>query len=231
MLTVLLAFVAGVITILSPCVLPLLPIILAGAAGSGSARPLGIASGFIGAFTIATLGLATAVSTLGLSPDIQRQVSVVVLFALGLLMLVPQLQLHFESIPSHWVPAMSGSSNGFFGGLGLGAGLGLAWTPCVGPIMASVMTLAMSQQIDGSVVLITLAFAVGTALPLTAITIGGRRTVARLHWFQVHGRSVQRVFGAAVMATAVCIWLGVDRSLQAALIDWLPDWDQALTRW
>lgn len=231
MLTILLAFVAGIITILSPCVLPLLPVILAGASGTGAARPVGIAIGFVGAFVLATLGLATAVSALGLSPDIQRQASVAILLALGLLMLVPQLQLWFETIASRHVPSISGAGNGFTGGLVLGAGLGLAWTPCVGPIMASVMTLAMSQSIDGHAVLVTLAFSLGTALPLTAVTIGGQRMAKRLKWFQVHGHRVQQVFGALLIATGVAIWLGLDRSVQATLIDWLPDWDQALTRW
>ena len=231
MLTIALAFVAGVITILSPCVLPLLPVILAGAAGAGAARPAGIAIGFVGAFVIATLGLATAVSALGLSPDIQRQASVTILLALGLLMLVPQLQLWFETIASRYVPATSAAGNGFAGGLVLGAGLGLAWTPCVGPIMASVMTLAMSQSLDGQAVLTTLSFALGTALPLTAIMIGGRRVTARLRWFQVHGKRVQQVFGALLIASGAAIWFGLDRSAQAMLVEWLPDWDQALTRW
>lgn len=231
MLTILLAFVAGVITILSPCVLPLLPIILAGATGAGSARPAGIAIGFVGSFTIATLGLATAVSSLGLSPDIQRQTSVIVLCMLGLVMLVPQLHLRFESMASRWVPVLSDGGNGFSGAFTLGVGLGLAWTPCVGPIMASVMTLAMSQQIDSTAVLITLAFALGTVLPLMAIMLGGRHVVTKLSWFQLYGGQVQQVFGGLLIATALAIWFGLDRSAQAALVELLPSWDQMLTRW
>ena len=231
MFTLALAFIAGCITVLSPCVLPLLPVILAGVAGEGRARPFGILIGFVAAFALATLSLAALVNALGLPADVQRHVSVVILALIGLCLLVPALQLRFEMIASRWLPVTSGRGRGFGGGLMLGAGLGLAWTPCVGPVMASVMTLAMAQQLDAMAVLTTLAFAFGTALPMLGIIIGGRGVVQRLRWFQVHGRRVQQGFGLLLIGTALAIWWGLDRTMQGVLLDWLPNWEQMLTHW
>ena len=94
--TLALAFAAGVITVLSPCVLPLLPLILATATQEGKARPIGVILGFVGAFTVATLALSYLVRALGIPPDINRTLSAIVLFVLGLVLVVPGFNLQFE---------------------------------------------------------------------------------------------------------------------------------------
>lgn len=230
-LTVALAFVAGVITILSPCVLPLLPMILATAAQEGKARPLGVMIGFVVAFTAATLALSTLVRALGLPPDVNRTLSAVILALLGLVLLVPGLHLAFE----RWTGSLAGrpaaAGSGFGGGLVVGLGLGLAWTPCVGPIMASVITLALNQEVGVGAVAIALAFSIGTALPMGAVIVGGRQVVRRLGWFQEHGATIQRVFGVVLLVTALGIWLGWDRSIQILLLEWFPGWEGLLTGW
>ncbi len=228
-----LAFVAGVITILSPCVLPLLPLILAAAAQEGRARPIGVILGFIGAFSLATLALSTLVRTLGVPPDVNRTLSAIVLALLGAVLLVPGLQLRFEQLASglaNRAPATAGG-NGFAGGLTMGAGLGLAWSPCVGPIMASVITLALSQSVGPAAIAVTLAFSLGTALPMAAVLIGGRGLVRQLGWVQRHGSRIQQVFGLILLLTAAAIWLGWDRAIQIFLLDHFPGWEAALTSW
>lgn len=228
-----LAFVAGVITVLSPCVLPLLPLILATATQEGKARPLGVIIGFIAAFSVATLALSFLVRTLGVPPDLNRTLSAIVLFVLGLVLVVPGLQLQFERAVGGLagrVPATAGG-NGFSGGLTVGLGLGLAWSPCVGPIMASVITLALNQAVGPGAIGITLAFSLGTALPMAAVLVGGRKLVKRLDWAQRHAATIQRVFGLVLVVTALAIWIGWDRQVQVLLLEWFPGWEGALTGW
>lgn len=228
-----LAFVAGVVTILSPCVLPLLPLILATATQEGKARPVGVILGFIGTFTIATLALSWLVRSLGVPPDVNRTIAVVVLAVLGLVLLVPALQLRFERLAGGLASAVpqGAEGNGLAGGLAVGAGLGLAWSPCVGPIMASVITLALSQSVGPAAVAVTLAFALGTAVPMAAVLLGGRNLVRRMGLVQRHGALIQQVFGLVLLLTAAAIWLGWDRSLQVVLLNWFPGWEGALTGW
>lgn len=231
-LTIALAFVAGVITILSPCVLPLLPMILATATQEGKARPFGVIVGFVLAFTAATLALSALVRLLGVPPDINRTLSAVVLALLGLVLIIPGLQLQFERLAGGLAgQAPSSASNGFGGGVVVGLGLGLAWSPCVGPIMASMITLALNQSVGPGAIAVTLAFSLGTALPMAAVLFGGRQLVRRLSWFQSHAATIQRIFGIVLLLTALAIWLGWDRNIQITLLEWFPGWEGLLTSW
>ncbi|HEV2515291.1 MAG TPA: cytochrome c biogenesis CcdA family protein [Devosia sp.] len=230
--TIALAFIAGVITILSPCVLPLLPMILATATQQGKARPTGVIVGFVLAFTAATLALSALVRLLGVPPDINRTLSAVILALLGLVLIIPGLQLQFERLAGGLAGrAPSSDGTGFGGGVVVGVGLGLAWSPCVGPIMASVITLALNQSVGPGAIAVTLAFSLGTALPMAAVLFGGRQLVRRLDWFQRHAATIQRVFGLVLLLTALAIWLGWDRTLQILLLEWFPGWEGLLTSW
>lgn len=232
MLTVAFAFLAGVITILSPCVLPLLPMILATATQEGKARPIGVIVGFVAAFTAATLALSALVRAFGLAPDVNRTISAIILVFLGLVLVVPQLQLLFERLAGGIAGRAPGTGgSGFAGGMAVGLGLGLAWTPCVGPIMASVITLALNQEVGAGTIAITLAFSLGTALPMGAVLVGGRQLVKRLAWFQENATTIQRVFGVILLLTGLAIWLGWDRAVQVVLLDWFPGWESFLTGW
>lgn len=231
--TVFLAFIAGVVTVLSPCVLPLLPIILATAAQEGKARPIGVIVGFVGAFTLATLSLSFLVRSLGLPADLNRTLAATVLIVLGLILIVPAFHHAFERLAGALagrVPAGE-PGNGFGGGLVIGAGLGLAWSPCVGPIMASVITLALNQEVNAGAVAVTLAFSLGTALPMAAIIFGGRKLVGRLSWFQANATLIQQIMGAVLVLTGLGIFFGWDRAIQVQLLTWFPDWELALTGW
>ncbi|MER2537555.1 MAG: cytochrome c biogenesis CcdA family protein [Rhizobiaceae bacterium] len=228
------AFIAGVVTVLSPCVLPLLPVIFATAAQEGRARPLGVVIGFVGSFTLATLALSFLVRSLGVSPDLNRLIAATILIVLGLVLAVPAFHSAFEAAASRLVsrlPARRRHANGLLGGIAVGVGLGFAWSPCVGPIMASVITLALNQQVDAGAVAVALAFALGTAIPMGAAILGGRRLVSRLAWFQANAVAIQRAMGALLVLTGLAILLGWDRQIQILLLTWFPGWDAALTGW
>lgn len=230
--TTLLAFAAGGITTLSPCVLPLLPILLSSGLPEGRWRPLGVLLGFIGAFSATTLALAIIVRLWSLPPDIHRSLSAVLLLIFGLLLAVPALGHRFELWAGQLLPAGGNAQHrGLFGGLALGAALGLAWTPCVGPIMASVITLALNEQVTFDAVRITLAFALGAAVPMAGILFGGRAVATRLRWFQQHSTAIRVVLGLLLIGTALAIYTGADRDLQIYLLQVFPGWERALTGW
>ncbi len=229
----LIAFAAGGITTLSPCVLPLLPILLSSSLQEGRWRPLGVMLGFIGAFSLTTLALAFLVRLWSLPPDIHRSLSVALLLLFGIVLAVPPLGHRFEAWAAQLLPATDGGETrpGFWGGLLLGAALGLAWTPCVGPIMAAVITLALNEAVTLGAVIVTLSFSVGASLPMAAVLLGGSALSRRLRWFQRRSDGVRVVLGLLLLLTAGLIASGADRSIQAALLQAFPGWDRALTGW
>lgn len=226
------AFIAGVVTILSPCILPVLPIILSGAAGGGKQKPLGIVTGFVASFTFFTLFLTSIVQSVGISATSLRLFSVLVLFVFGASLLLPFVQKWLEkvfSVLSGKVPDNSQTTS-FGGGLLIGASLGLLWTPCVGPILASVLSLALTGTVTGSAVFITLAYALGTALPMLAIMVGGQQLLRRNVWLLKRTGQIQRAFGVLMMITAAAIYFNFDRQFQTYILERFPEYGTGLTQ-
>jgi cytochrome c biogenesis protein CcdA/thiol-disulfide isomerase/thioredoxin len=228
---VLFAFLAGVVTILSPCILPILPIVLSSSVSGGRSRPLGIVTGFIFSFTFFTLALATVVRLTGISADILRTLAIIVVFGFGLSLLIPQTQLLLEkafTFFTRFVPRNS-QKEGFGPGLIVGMSLGLIWSPCVGPILAAVITLAVSNSISLASILITMSYAVGAALPMLVILYSGRQLFQKVPWLLKNTASIQKVFGVIMIATAVAIYFNVDRRLQTYIVEKLPSYGAGLT--
>ena len=136
----------------------------------------------------------------------------------------------FELLASRMVRSGKNTSReGFGGGVLVGSGLGLLWTPCVGPIMASVVSLALSQQVDGGAVVIILAYSAGTAIPMFAVMIGGRKLIRRFPKLTAGTGRIQRVFGAVMVAAALFIGFGLDRQFQSWILTVFPDYGSRLT--
>src|SRR5271157_3670015 len=201
------AFLSGVITILSPCILPVLPIVLSGGVGGGKARPFGVLAGFVVSFTAFTLSLSAIVQAIGIPVDALRVVAVVLIVLFGVVMLVPWLRDRFEILTSRIASrggrggasaagAAAGAAQtrwaGFWSGLVVGLSLGLIWTPCVGPIMASVISLALTQHVDGGSVSITLAYTLGTSIPMLAIMLGGRALLKKVPALTRNAGNIQK---------------------------------------
>jgi cytochrome c biogenesis protein CcdA/thiol-disulfide isomerase/thioredoxin len=230
------AFLAGIVTILSPCILPVLPVVLSGSVGGGKARPLGIITGFMASFTFFTLALSALVRLLGISPDILRYVAAGMILAFGLVMVVPLFKTAFMRLVSGLSRVGSGSqvsstggNRGYLSGLVLGLSLGLVWTPCVGPIMASVITLALTSSVDLGAVFITIAYSLGTSIPLFLIMLGGRGLLTRVPFLTRHTDTIQKVFGGLMILTAVALFTGLDRLFQTALLQAFPGYGAGLT--
>jgi len=224
------AFIAGFVTILSPCILPILPIVLSGSVG-GHKRPFGIVLGFIFSFTFFTLFLATIVRSLNVSPDFLRLFSVIIIALFGAALVLPLAQKISELLFSKLASRMpsSNSRSGFFSGILIGLSLGLIWTPCVGPIIASVITLAATASVNSQAVVITLAYSIGTAIPMFFIMHTGRSVFAKVPWLLRNTGRIQKIFGILMILTALAIYLNFDRKFQTFILDTFPQYGVGLT--
>jgi cytochrome c biogenesis protein CcdA/thiol-disulfide isomerase/thioredoxin len=224
------AFIGGIVTILSPCILPILPIILSSSVEGNRKRPHGVVMGFVVSFTFFTVALSTLVKALGLSADSLRTLAVVVIFLFGLVMVVPALRTWWEFITGKFLGfGITTQKPGYGGGFLIGLSLGLVWAPCVGPIMASVITLAATGLVSGATVLTALAYSIGTAIPMVLLMYGGQRVIATLPAVKARSHAIQRFFGLLMIATAIMIAFGWDRRFQVFILETFPNYGTGLT--
>ena len=230
-----LAFLAGVLTVLSPCVLPLLPIVLGAAASQHRLGPLALAGGLALSFTAIGLFVATIGFAMGLDTGVFRTVSAVVLIGVGLVLLVPRLQEQFAlaAAPvSNWAGghADNFTPGGLAGQFGLGLLLGAVWSPCVGPTLGAASVLAAKGENLPQVALTMLAFGVGAALPLLLLGILSREALMR--WrsrLMEGGKAGKTVLGLVLVAVGLLVATGLDKRLEAILVEASPDWLTQLT--
>ncbi len=222
-----LAFGAGVLTILSPCTLPLVPLVV-GAGGSGrSGRLAGVLIGFAGTFLLTTVLLASALAAAGFTTSAVRLAAAVVIGLFGATLVIPALAARFEARTAGvaglgaGLAGRVGRGPSFLAGIGLGAAIGLVWAPCVGPIMAGVLATAVAAGPTADGVAIALAYVLGAAVPLAAIAIGGRRVVGRFGGAAGRARLV-RATGLGMVAVSLLVVTGLDVPLQTTLADALP---------
>jgi cytochrome c biogenesis protein CcdA/thiol-disulfide isomerase/thioredoxin len=230
-LLVVVAFVAGLVTAVSPCVLPILPIVLAAGAGSDRRRPYLVIAGLIVSFAFFTLASVQIISALHLPSATLRDAAIAVVALFGLTLLVPALTNRFErltaGLPSIGDRIARSGGLGAAGGIVTGIGLGLVWTPCAGPILGAITSLAVTAPGSGATLALVVAYAIGAGLPLLAIALGGRAAVARWR-LQSASRWGGRVMGALVLAMAGLMALGVDTTLSNSLTSALPNWTGTL---
>lgn len=229
------SFLAGLVTVLSPCILPVLPIILTSTIGGkdiGKSRPLGVVTGFVLSFTFFTLFLSTIVRLSGIPADTLRLFSIVVIAGFGISLLVPRFQLLMERLFSRVASFMpqSGNRSGFGGGLLIGLSIGLLWTPCVGPILASVISLAITGAVTLDSFFITLAYSLGTAIPMFLIMLGGQNALRRVPWLLSNLAHIQKVFGVLMILTALAIFFNLDRKFQTIVLNAFPQYGTGLTQ-
>lgn len=216
------AFVAGLITATSPCVLPVLPILLAGgAASSDRRRPLAIVAGVIVSFTVFTLIGATLLSALGLPEDLLRDLALAALFVFAASLLSRRVARVLER-PFLFLTRrrVARDSNGFVVGLSVG----LVFVPCAGPVLAAMTALAAASDVTLRIVLVTAAYAVGAAIPMLAIAVGSQRLASGMRVVHTHSDALRKVSGAVVAATALAIALGTDQRFTTAI----PGYTEAL---
>ena len=229
LLLIAVAFVAGVVTALSPCVLPALPVVLAGGAGGGPRRVAGIAMGFVATFTLVTVALATALRSAGLSAGALRNVAIAVLVGVGATLVVPALGARVAAVlapVARLGERVPRGRSGLAGGLLVGMALGLVWTPCAGPVFAAIAVIAATGDAGLSAVVVLTAYAVGAVLPLCLIAAGGRRVLGRMRGRRA--AAVRPALGVAMIAAAAIVALGLDTRLTTYVVRDVPAYTDAL---
>jgi cytochrome c biogenesis protein CcdA/thiol-disulfide isomerase/thioredoxin len=229
------AFISGLFTILAPCIWPLLPIVLADVTQSKSKRrPLGITVGVAISFAFFTLAISALESSIGLSPNVLRKVAVIVLLAIGISMAVPNFSRRLEALISRFSGRFGGvgqNQNSDFGsGLTTGLALGIVWTPCSGPILASVATLAATNKVSLQVVIVTLFYVAGVSIPLFGFAVGGQKLLAKSRRLSKHTGRIQIASGVIMIITAVGIYTNYDKTIEAKLLNAIPSYSNALTK-
>jgi len=230
-----LGLVAGALSTLSPCVLPLVPVLVAAAVNAHRWGAMALGIGLALSFTIVGIFLATLGASLGLDPETFRTAGAAILALFGVILLVPKLQDLFAQATS----TLSNSGNrllarmtvdGLTGQFWVGTLLGIVWSPCVGPTLGAATTLASQGKNLWQIGLLMLIFGIGAAAPLVLL---GSLTRARM--MKVRGRLLsvgkygKQVFGLVMLTLGALIATGVDKSLEAWILDRTPDWLTAVT--
>ncbi len=230
-----LAFLAGVLSVLSPCVLPLLPIVLGAASSEHRYGPVALATGLALSFAAIGLFIATIGFSVGLDQGVFQSVGALVMIGLGLAMAVPAVgaRLALAGGPvADWSERRFGgfSTAGLTGQFGVGLLLGAVWSPCVGPTLGAASLLAAQREDLPAVALTMVLFGIGTAVPLIALGLASRDLLMRLRGRLLStGTAAKTVFGLLLIVVGIVIVTGLDHRIETALVDASPQWLTELT--
>ncbi len=230
-----LALIAGALSTLSPCVLPLLPVLIASAVNAHRWGALALGTGLALSFMIVGIFLATLGASLGLDPETFRSIGAVTLAIFGFILLMPKLQDLFAQATS----TLSNSGNQLlarvtFGGLPgqflIGILLGVVWSPCVGPTLGAATTLASQGKNLGQIGLLMLIFGAGAAAPLVLLGSMSRASMMKIRGRLVTGGKYgKQLLGVVFLALGVMIATGADKTFEAWILDHTPEWVTAAT--
>lgn len=232
-----LSLLAGGLTTLSPCVFPILPLVVGGAVQANRLAPVAMGAGMAASFALIGLLLGALGPALDIDADSVRNFGGVLLVVFGIVMLTPALGRRFSAWMTPIATTANAASSRIDGGslsgaLLLGAVLGLVWSPCSGPLLASTLTLVASGGGATQGALILGLFGIGAALPLIAVAYASRSGLARARTFvTAHIEGVKKAFGVLILLVGVAILSGADKWLETQVLDVLPDaWVQLTTR-
>jgi cytochrome c-type biogenesis protein len=230
-----LSYAAGALSTLSPCVLPLLPIVLASAVQQHILGPIALALGLAGSF--AGMGLfATSLGlSLGIDTSILRAAAAILMLAVGIVLLVPTLQ---EALTQRMAPvtAWAGGllqrlpSNGAGAQLLLGLVLGVVWSPCAGPTLGAAIGLAAQRETMIQAAIVMAIFGLGAATPVVALAYGARQVVlSRRDRLRRVSAAAKPIMGLAIAAVGLLVLTGLDKIAETLLTNAMPDWLLNLT--
>ena len=230
-----LGYLAGALSTLSPCVLPLLPILIASATAQHRFGPLALAAGLTLSFAVVGLFIATLGASIGLDAAVLRKGAAVLLIAFGLLLLSARAQAQFAHAASGLSTAGNGllariTGTGWRGQFAVGLVLGLVWSPCVGPTLGAASTLAAQGSHLPQIALLMLLFGLGAGTPLVVIGGLSREAMQRLRGrLLAAGQRGRWLLGLALVLIGVAILTGWDRGFEGWIVEHSPDWLTELT--
>ena len=233
--TLVLAMVAGALSILSPCVLPLVPIVLGAAASEHRLGPVALIAGVTLSFTLIGLFVATVGFAAGLDGSTFRTLGALLLLGMGLVLLAPAMQARLATAAGpigDWTEQRFGglAGAGLPGQFGIGVLLGAVWSPCVGPTLGAASVMAARGENLGMVAATMLAFGLGVGLPLAALGLASRELMQRWRGrVLAAGSRGKQVMGGFLVAAGFLVLSGLDKRLEAILVAASPDWLTSLT--
>lgn len=229
-MTFALAFLAGVLSILNPCVLPILPIVVGTAVSEHRLGPLALAAGLLTSFIGMGLFIATIGFSIGLDAALFGMTGAVLLAAIGMVLMLQPLQARFALAlgpATGWFDARAGAmtGHGLAGQFGVGALLGAVWAPCSGPTLGAASLLASQGRDLGQVASTMLVFGLGASVPLLGLGLASRKVLGRLREkLLAAGSAGKMVLGLILFTTGIFILTGVEKVLAAKLVQVLPQW-------
>lgn len=229
------AFLAGIVSILSPCVLPLVPLVLAGAVSKHRFGPAVLAGGVALSFAGVGLFVATIGYALNIDGGVFRIAAAVLMVFVGAVLLVPALQVRFATVAGpagNWADERFGGSmaSGLPGQFGVGLLLGLVWSPCVGPTLGAASVLAAQGTDLAEVAGAMLMFGVGAALPLLVLGSLSRQTMQRVRGSLLQtGKTAKSAMGFVLVLFGLVILSGADKRVETVLVDASPAWLTSFT--
>jgi cytochrome c biogenesis protein CcdA len=226
---------AGILSTLSPCVFPLLPLVIGAATTTHRSGAFWLASGVATSFTVAGLFIATIGFALGLDGDLFRTISAILLVLLGVALVSSTVQARLGIVAG----GLSGAGDRIIrrltvtsaaGQFTVGSLLGLVWSPCVGPTLGAASVLAAQRKDLAGVALVMFAFGVGTTLPIVAVAMLSRTAFQRWRLRMLSAGHVGKVaMGLGALAVGAMILTGVDRRVETVLVNASPAWLTDLT--
>jgi len=228
-------FLAGLLSILSPCVLPVLPLVFAPAGAVHRFGTLSLVAGLVTSFVVIGLFVATIGFSIGLDGGVVRDVAAVMLGLVGIVLLSGSLQQRFAMATSSFGNGASQlmerfTPSGLGGQFSIGVLLGAVWSPCVGPTLGAASVLAAQGRDLGSVTAVMIAFGMGAALPLILVSRLSRQALMRWRSRMMEvGKAGKMLLGAASLTVSALILTGLDRIFETALVEASPAWLTALT--
>jgi cytochrome c biogenesis protein CcdA/thiol-disulfide isomerase/thioredoxin len=226
------SFLAGFITILAPCIWPLLPIVFSASSGGGKRKSLGITLGVMTSFTVFTLFISYIVKIFPINPNSLRLVATIIIALLGLSLFIPSLGARFEVFINHLLGPLQSKfkkeGTGLGAGLVTGFSLGLVWAPCAGPILATIATLSATQSVNIQVVAVTLAYVLGLGIPLYIFSLFSAGFFQKMRTVNKYTGRIQQVFGLIMIITAVLIYTNYDKAIQVKVLNFFPGYSRFL---
>ncbi len=243
-LSALTIFIAGFITILSPCILPILPPFLAGSIQQSKWKPVFITIGMMFGFTLVGVGITVFGRALGLNVFDFRKIAIVLLFIFGLGLLFPQyaslaigrMEFYFRSffskktfeqkeLPKELVEGLTEpkKNNGIVSGFFTGMGLGFAWIPCIGPVFGAVLTFAASRQSLPLSIFYFFIYSLGAGIPMLLLAFFSNKLITRFRWLSEKAESMKRIAGVILIIVAISFIFNWDRIAQNWILQYYPN--------
>jgi len=228
-----LVFLAGIVTIMKPCCLPVVPIIFSGSAGH-KYRPLYIVTGMTLSFTIMGVLVSAFGATFGSFTDTLRSIAILFIIGMGVVLFDEDVNMEFIKLSSaltqglrHSLGSMSGYSSrvpegGLVGGFFLGMSLGIVWIPCVGPILGAVLAYVASVGNVPYGAWMLFVYSVGMSLPMLTIAYYGKKVTARYQWFVRNGHILKKLSGLVLIMVGVMLLFNIDKLIIRLLSPYFP---------